>query len=194
MEKHINNNTTSTQPTHFLMGVELIKQAMHDTGFCSENWAYPTQHRYGFADDRYYAEVWHNGMDWNTVYWLIEKSELHNPRIYPMIYFEDSCDRTKYNDCDFRDLCGAIMHYRRDIAWIKSKDPKGYYSDMVWPFIRLTVPEDRLKSCPSMVRHRVEHGSQEAVEFYMNEDLIPKQEPVSNKLVGNGITAEYPLQ
>lgn len=187
MEKHIHNNIVSTHPTNFLMGVELIRQAMNDTGFCSENWAYPTQYRYGFADDIYYAEVWCNGMDWNNVYWLIEKSELHNPRIYPMIYFEDSYDRNKYNDYDFKNFCDAIMYYRRDIAWIKSKDPMGYYSEIVWPYICRTVPEHKLKNCSSMVRHRVEHGSQEAVEFYVNEDLIPKQEK-KIELVGDACT------
>lgn len=194
MKRHIYNNTDSREHTHMLAAIELIQEGRKEFNMCSENWAYPTPYKFGMPTDYYYAEVWIDGMDWDCVYWLIEAASLDNPRIYPMVYFEDSNDRDRYNDCDFRDLCRGIMHYRRDMTWIKSKDPKGYYSDSVWPFVSRVEPEDRMEKCPCMVRYKINHASQKPVEFYLNEDLIPSESPRGNRIEDGNvlITTEYP--
>jgi hypothetical protein len=47
-----------------------------------------------------------------------------------------------------------------------------------------------------MVKHRILHASQKHFEFYMNVNLIPPQEPVSNRHEADGIKIEcqYPLE
>jgi len=197
MSEYIDNNTTDKNGTHFLRGAELINKATDDFNFHTENWAYPTSYRYGNPKDRYYAEVWRNGMDWNANYWLIETAELVKPTVYPMIHFSNNDERYKYNDHDFEDLCDAIMHYRREITWIKSDDPKGYYSDSVWPFIDSIKPEEKLKGCECMVKHRIIHASQKRCEFHINVDLIHDLKRVNhNNTIDDGnikITTQYPI-
>ena len=197
MKNHIDNNTTDKNGTHFLRGVELINKATDDFNFHIENWAYPTCYSYGNPKDRYYAEVWHNGMDWNSNYWLIETAELIKPTVYPFIHFSNNDERYKYNDNDFEDLCNAIMHYRREITWIKSNDPEGYYSDTVWPFIDSIKPEEKLEFCECMIKHRIIHASQKRCEFYLNVNLIPNLKRVNHNNVIEDenvkITSQYPI-
>lgn len=67
----IDVNTTSKQSTHFLRAIELIKKARDDFRVPSENWPHPTEHRFGIPNDHYYAEVWIDGMDWQSSYGLL---------------------------------------------------------------------------------------------------------------------------
>ena len=168
----IDNNTVCKTSTHFLRGVELVKQGLKEYSLCSENWAYPTSYRYGFPRDNYYAEIWIDGMDWNLNYWLIESCNLENPKIYPLFHFDEAEERGEYNEHDFSDFCSAVMHYRREKYWIKSSDWKGYYSDAVWPYVNKVDEVERLKECPCMVKYFACHASQKPVYFYFNEDLI----------------------
>ena len=196
MTEYIDNNTTTKNPTHFLRGVELVKKANKDFHLYTENWAYPTRYRYGNPKDRYYAEVWHDGMDWNSNYWLIESDCLIRPTVYPLIHFASNDDARKIPHFALEEIMEAIMHYRRETLWIKSDDSKGYFSDCVWPYIRLVEPHENLERCPCMCKYRMLHASQPRVEFYMNKDLVPEQMPVSN-VIKNGnmeITSDYPVE
>jgi hypothetical protein len=194
----VNNNTTSKYPTNFLRGVELINEAHGKYNLLSENWTYPTKYTFGSPKDYYYAEIWQDGMDWTYNYWLIETVNLEKPQVYPAIYFSDNSQRDKYNEHDFEELLMAIMSYRRDITWFKESNlmTKFFYYNHAWPFIRQVEPLDFLKKCPCMIKHRALHGSQPKVEFYLNTNLIPQQQPVSNKVTAEGMTieSEYPIE
>lgn len=165
----INNNTTSKHPTHFLRGVELVDLGMKKYGVPSENWAYPTQYNFGMPSDHYYAEVWCNGMDWQSSYWIIEELDLEKPQIQPFIIFNDYEEQEKFNVYDFGMLVMAAFYYRRDYTFINHKD-LGYYNDMVWPFLRLLKDETLYEKCKLFA---FEHASQKQVAFWMNTTFVP---------------------
>lgn len=169
--ERIDVNTTSDNPTYFLRGVELVRQANDFYNMPSENWPYPTKHRFGMPQDLYYAEVWNDGMDWNSNYWLIEAVSYNDPKIYPLVFFEDSNDRDKYNDYDFSLLMRAIMFYRRDHLWIR-QDERGVYNDQVWSYIQ--PAQEKMERCPCMRKFTASHGSLGPVDFYMNEECVPE--------------------
>lgn len=167
----IDVNTTSANPTHFLRGVELVKRAGKEYNVPSENWPHPTEYRFGIPQDRYYSEIWVNGMDWQPSYWVIEEKELEKPRIYPFIIFEMNEDRSKFDDCYFKELIEASLWYRRDRFWVKQND-LGIATDFSWPHINTINME---LSHKVMQKVCFEHASQKRVEFWMNQNFIPKQ-------------------
>jgi len=167
----MNVNTTSMYPTHFLRAVELIERARGKYGVASENWPYPTKHRFGMPQDHYYAEVWADGMDWQTSYWVIEEKNLEKPQIQPLLIFDQHEDELKFNHYDFSTMINAAMYYRRDEMWIKKKD-YGFYTDSIWPYLRLV--DNEVKYVETL-RYEFEHASQKPVQFWMNTDFIPPQ-------------------
>lgn len=165
------NNTTSTHPTHFLKGTELITGARNAFNVPSENWTYPTKHRFGIPRDKYYAEVWVDGMDWQCSFWLIETFNYDNPVCQPFLIFEDSKNYDNFNDHDFEELIKAALYERRDQLWIQKDD--GFFNDTVWTYLKRVQPDNRMMSTPCMVLFQFEHASQKRVQFYMNEDMLP---------------------
>lgn len=163
-------NTVSIYPTHFLRGVELVKKAREKFGVVSENWPLPTKYKFGIPNDNYYAEVWGDGMDWQTTYWVIEEENLKNPQIQPFIIFDHHDEETIFNDWDFNTLINASLYYRRDHFWIKKND-LGHYTDSTWPYINLFENEVRYKETKL---YSFEHASQKRVTFWMNTDFIPE--------------------
>lgn len=163
------SNTTSMYPTHFLRGVELVKQAGEQYKVPSENWPYPTHYRYGIPVDNYYAEIWCNGMDWQPNYWVIEEANLEKPRIYPFIIFEDNEDRSRFNDYDFTMLVKGSLFYRQDLLYIKHND-LGVYTDLTWPYLHC-IGKDQQFGVTQYFEFR--HASQESVNFWMNIDFVP---------------------
>ena len=191
----IDVNTTSKNSTCFLRGVELVRLGNKEFHLCTENWPYPTKNRFGFSGDRYYAEIWRDGMDWTCNYWLIESANWDKPKIYPLMYIGAE-EHDKFNQYDLDEIFEATMHYRRDTLWIH-QGMNGRYYDSVWPYLRMIEPVENLRECPCMKKYKFLHASQPRVEFYLNVDLIPKQQPVSNKVtLDNGLTieAEYPIE
>lgn len=163
-------NTTSMYPTHFLRGVELVKRAREYYGIPSENWPAPTRHRFGIPNDNYYSEVWSDGMDWQTTYWIIEELDLEKPQIQPLIIFNHHEEQEKLNHYDFGQIINAACYYRRDKVWIK-RGKYGVYTDSIWPFISLFKNEVRYEQTKL---YAFEHASQERVVFWMNTDFIPE--------------------
>lgn len=170
---HIDVNTVSEKGTHFLAAVELIKAARSEFNIPSENWPSPTEYRYGFPQDNYYAEVWVDGMDWQPTYWIIESENLNNPVCLPFIIFDSNEGRARFNDYDFRQLIQAMMHFRRDSVWIK-QDAEAHYRDTVWSSTERMYPihEEHLKNwnCDRFV---MEHASQKPAPFFANLGFIP---------------------
>jgi len=166
----MNNNTTSRHRTHFLRGVELVDQGMKEFKVPSENWACPTQYRYGIPQDNYYGELWCNGMDWQPSFWIIEEMELKDPQIQPFIIFEDHNDRQKFNEYDFQMLINGAFYYRRDCIFVKHDD-LGIYTDFTWPYLHLLDHEILFKI---MKKFQFYHASQDLVEFWMNPEFVPK--------------------
>ena len=163
-------NTVSIYPTHFLRGVELVKKAREEFGVASENWTSPTEYKFGIPNDNYYAEIWSDGMDWQTSYWVIEEKNLEKPQIQPFIIFNNHEEEMLFNRYDFKTLIHAALHYRRDHFWIKKKD-LAHYTDSIWPFINLFKNEVKYKETKL---YAFQHASQERVVFWMNTDFIPE--------------------
>lgn len=178
----IDVNTISREPTHFLAAVELIKEARKSYQVPSENWPYPTPHRYGFPKDRYYAEIWVDGMDWQHTYWIIETVNFNNPRVFPLVVFDNHKQQELFNDHEFRQLLMAMMDYRRNEVWIKSNDGS-WYNDDVWCFVERLFPiqEERLEkwNCDRFV---LEHASQKPVTFFGNLSCIPNRCKIPNRV------------
>lgn len=166
----MDNNTTSIHPTHFLRGVELVDIATGQFLASSENWAYPSQYRYGVPVDDYYAEIWINGMDWQHNYWVIEEIEMEEPMIQPLIIFEDHTQEERFNHHDFHMLVRAALYYRRDCVFVH-QDNHGYYTDMTWPYLHLVDDEIRYECLKKFV---FKHQSQVSVEFWMNPEFVPE--------------------
>jgi len=162
----IDNNSTSERPTHFLAATQLIKEARNTYNICSENWTYPTDYRLGDPRDPWYAEVWSDGMDWNYVLWVIEKNNYSNPKVYPLIIFENDKEKSKFNPFDFKELILALLDYRRDTYWIHSNDFHRF-RDTVWPYLSTCKSEKLLWEC------EFKHASQPLVKFLINKDFLP---------------------
>jgi hypothetical protein len=171
-QKMVDVNTVSRYPTHFLRAVELLTIAREEFKIQSENWPYPIEDRFGIPNDRYYAEIWVDGMDWQPSYWVIEEKELDKPIVYPFIVFHSNNERSKFHNHDFSELIKAALWYRRDLYFIKQKD-YGYYTDMVWPFLTISA-RTKWSKFPHLMRVSFEHASQPKVEFFMNVQFIPK--------------------
>jgi len=160
------NNTCSKVSTHFLRGVELIKEFEEDNGVASENWAYPVV-SFGDPKDYYYAEIWSDGMDWNRNFFIIETIKLETPKVtYFMLI--NSSELDKMNKYDFDKMLDAIMWWRRSCLLFDKPDV-GYFSDEPWAFLR---KDENGKSVGGWVTVVYEHHSQEPVEFYIKGDSI----------------------
>ena len=198
----IDQNTTNRFPTHFLRGVELVQTARKFYGVPSENWTYPTRFSYGWEQGRYYAELWSDGMDWQSTFWLLEKNGYDKPKIAPFIIFY----KNYYSVCkcineDFREFFEAVCWYRQDALWIK-KDPIGFYSDMPWAFVNKVSDKTEdagEKSKTVFNRYHFEHNSQPKVQFWIIENLFipPKYRKIREKTNtktdgGMTITTQYP--
>lgn len=168
----IDANTTSSQPTHFLRAVELIIEARNIFRVPSENWPFPTEYQFGMPQDRYYAEMWVDGMDWQPSYWIIESDNYNSPICRPLIIFDDHDNRDKFNSYDWRNLLRAIMFYRRDELWVRHNDLGGA-TDEVWPYLKFFDPVEKLECTPGMFKVFFEHASQKAVEFHINVEYVP---------------------
>lgn len=167
-------NTVSSNPTHFLAALDLIKKAREDFKVPSENWPYPTDLKFGSPNDNYYAEVWSDGMDWQISYWIIEEYQLNPPCINPLIIFEHNLNREKFNEYDFKQLINAILYYRRDECWIDRGD-LSYYTDTVWPHFHIVPESEKPKNKQNCRYCYFEHASQQRVYFWMNETYIPSE-------------------
>jgi hypothetical protein len=121
-ETNIYSNSCNTNASHFPAALDLIRWARAHFKVASENWPYPTIHRLGDPRDGYYAEVWQDGMDWQNSYWIIESIKHDNPKIQPIIIFEDHRDEEKFNAYDFANLLRAIMQKRRWKLWFDSDE------------------------------------------------------------------------
>jgi hypothetical protein len=161
-------NTVNKYPTHFARGVELVIQARGKFNIPSENWPHPTEYKFGIPNDRYYAEIWVDGMDWQPSYWIIEEKNLEKPQIQPFIIFDSNENRHRFEDYDFSELIRASLWYRRDLFFIKQND-LSYFTDTVWPFL-YTVKEIYK---PGFSKVYFKHASQERVDFIMNTEFIP---------------------
>ena len=166
-------NTTSKYPTHFHAGVELIEKARQTFKVPSENWTYPTRINYGFIAGDYYAEIWSDGMDWQSSYWLIERSD-SGRLVFPLlVFFHDNKNENRFQLYELETFCKAIMQYRMN------KDDLKYYTDSIWPFTA-QVENSKSKTAGdsgySFQKYQFEHASQPKVEFLIIEELmIPKE-------------------
>ena len=171
-------NTTASSHTHFIAATELIREARDRFHVCSENWPYPMDYRFGDPRDRYYAEIWLDGMDWQNSYWLIETVRYGSPVCVPLIIFEDHKNRDAFSEYDFAHLVRAVMNYRRDVQWLK-QGPDSWHNDDVWPFLHrgneARCPGAVKEGVPGMAHFMFEHASQPAIEFWMNIHCVPEE-------------------
>jgi hypothetical protein len=159
-------NTTTSKPTHFPAALSLIQNAREKFHIASENWPNPTGITFGVPRDMYYAEVWVDGMDWQTSYWLIEDANYNKPVCVPLFVFDEHRDRLV--EYYFNNLCKAVMWMRRDALWIK-QDLKGTYRDEVWPYFKKVEGKE---DDGVLTRMSYSHASQPKVEFWVNRELL----------------------
>jgi len=164
----IDCNTTSKYSTHFLAPIELIKEARDKFNIPSENWPFPTVYKLGTPRDKYYAEIWEDGMDWQNSYWIIETDNYADPACIPLVMFDDHENLNKFHSHDLQQLFQAIMYYRRDTLWIKQND-LGIFSDSVWPYLKKEGSENK-----GLIKFTFEHASQPKTEFWLNPDFVPE--------------------
>jgi hypothetical protein len=175
MPKNIDVNTTSDYPTHFLRGVELIIEAREKFGIPSENWPHPIEQRFGIPGDKYYSEIWWDGMDWQNSYWVIETFKYSGPICLPFIVFEDHKNSDQFNSYDFDCLIKASLFERRDRLWIKENDD--IFNDTVWSFFKAVEPKQNMDKLPEMLmfQMQMQNASQSGVEFFMNINFVPER-------------------
>ncbi|KKM91567.1 hypothetical protein LCGC14_1227270 [marine sediment metagenome] len=164
-------NTCTGNPTYFPAALALIQKARKRYGVASENWPYPTRFNFGNSRDNYYAEVWTDGMDWQSSYWLIEQVNFEQPQIYPLIIFDSHENEVEFNSCDFEQLLRAVMFARRNALWLKSLPEfrNFFHNDTVWPFVFKGDPHPKIEL---MHRCYMKHNSQPFVEFWMNTTYL----------------------
>ena len=163
-------NTVSKNSTHFLRAVELIKKAREEFNVPSENWPHPSSCRFGIPNDKYYAEIWVDGMDWQASYWIIEEKRLEKPKIQPLIIFNNHEEHMRFKDVYFEEFVYGILFCRREKEWAAIND-YGSFTDSTWPFLSLFKDELRHNK---MKLYSFEHASQPKVVFWLNESLIPE--------------------
>ena len=174
MKTQIYGNSIVRNPTKFPAALQLIEVARSTFNVSSENWPEPTDFTFGNSRDRYYAEIWLDGMDWQPSYWFIEYANpTFKPEIYPFAIFESHGDREKINRWDWNELCSACSFYRRDKSWIKHGD-LGYYTDTIWPFVEINKNE-KWSHHDTMIRCSINHASMEMVNFWINKKFIPNE-------------------
>lgn len=171
---YIECNTTNKNPTYFLNPLGLIKEARYIYKIPSENWPHPTKYSFGNPVDRYYAEIWSDGMDWQHSYWILEGSSYEEPTAKPLIIFDSHEEEDKFNEYDFELLLRGMMWYRRDQTWLQKNDTN-IFNDFTWSFLHYYIPVQRLKRTKSLYRMWFEHASQPFVEFQANINYVPKE-------------------
>ena len=171
MKKKIEVNTTSIIPTCFLSGAQLITYSREKFHVPSENWPYPTAFKIGDPRDRYYAEIWGDGMDWQITYWIIESVIYSDPIAIPLIMFDDHSIREKFVECYFKEFINGILWFRRNQMWIKERN-LGVYDDSVWPFVDVYQLEQH-PQISELFFGEMSHASQPLVNFWINSDFVP---------------------
>jgi len=162
-------NTTSHEHTHFLAGVQLIRQANEKYKVPSENWPSPTRHRIGTSNDRYYAEIWTDGMDWQRNYWCLEAVNYSPPACSPFLRFADYSEENKFNNYDLNKMLEALLYFRRNEIWIRHNDWRCIYGDEVWGFLKYNLGSAK----NSWVDCSYAHNSQPLVKFQIMHDFLP---------------------
>ena len=165
---NVENNAVSDVRTAFLAGPSLIRKAMQETGIPSENWAYPVGVSVGSQLDPYFAEVWRNGMDWQSTYWALEKFGLSNPRA-TLLLIRDGDEA--FNRWDLENLLRALLVQRRATLFGGYGDPSIYH-DTAWCWLKRTETVD------GMVSAEYSHASQKPVAMRVNSLFLPVPEPV----------------
>lgn len=171
-------NTVDREGTHFLAAVHLIQQARHAFGVCSENWTVPTGHKIGSPSDKFYAEVWGDGMDWNAMFWVIYRDSVNltPPRVLPLIFFDQVEELGKFNIQDFRHLVEAMLIRMRNHFWLTSEDDD-QYEDLIWSFLRKFSEVDRPSGVPEDMQFCLfRHYSQVEVSFWAHKIFLNHEE------------------
>lgn len=198
--RHIRNNTTLRIPTHFPMAPEVITQADKELVVGSENWSYPIGETFGHPEDTYYSEIWHCGMDWNAVFWIVEKRDFDEPDARPLMIFDDLKERAKISEHDFSELCKYLLRATR--GW--PGDREGANCDF-WCHVKMTR---EVKTFPStledgrklsevggvgVIMREVSfgHASMEEAKFWVEQDALPAEvgnvdDPPPVHTVGDG--------
>jgi len=170
-KKYINNNALSSFPTRFLAGIQLIAEAREMYHVPSENWTYPF-FNYGQSDDKYYAELWSDGMDWNYNVWVIESVKYGDPVVTPFMNFERGEEYEKFNNYDLKLLYKEALRYRRSTEWLVFNDNKKDWDSEIMHHIH-KIDHPSQSPINMLFKYYIEHNSQKRVEFWMNQKFLP---------------------
>jgi hypothetical protein len=171
MSRHIHNTPTIRVPTHFPAATQVIQAASKELVVASENWSYPTGHTFGHPQDKYYAEIWRNGMDWNAVYWVVESRDHYEPDAFPLMIFDDHDERDKISEHDFDELSINLLKVRRD--W-----DEGFGCDF-WCHLEKTGKQKPLPEESDSAHRRIltevtfGHASMQEAKFWVDGASLP---------------------
>jgi len=160
------NNTIIDPPSRMPGATNIIKMAREEYDICSENWPSPIL-TFGYYEDKYYAEMWSDGMDWNKTVWLLEAIKFNNPKPILALWFESNKEAETLNDYDWKILLKGICYYRRNKLVLKNED-EGMYNDCLWPFLKITGEKQE-----HLLEFVFRHASQKPCRIFINPDCIP---------------------
>lgn len=158
------NNACSNVPTKFLTGAELIKIGTKVYNIENENWTYPIL-SFGDSESNYYGELWMNGMDYNYTYWIIEQTNYDTPEPLPLLHFDDTDQRSKFNSRDFNAMCKSFMYNRRyecskKIKGVTYENRYGFYRDDTWPCFRIMYKDGEQRHIFKTTRLAEKYGTE----------------------------------
>jgi hypothetical protein len=170
----MNNNSVSKHPTYFLKGVELIKEYEQENKVPTENWVYPMGLSFGHPNDssKYYAEIWGDGMDWTSNYWLLEARDCERPKA-SLIMIIDNFENKKvsFNRWILEELLNSVMYYRRELEFFKEYK-ESIYDGSTYSFLK---KYDNVKKYCELELYCFEHASQPKIKFWFNSELLPER-------------------
>lgn len=144
----MSNNTTTKNHTHFPRAVDLIEKGRQTFGLTSENWTEPTDVTLGNPEDEFYAEVWTDGMDWTTTYWLVYTYKFAEPKVVPLAVTEESLMTGDLTSYEIKKIVRSFAHYFMTSQLNEGKVPATYrrYCDDVTCYVSVRE-NDKVVPC-----------------------------------------------
>ena len=160
------NNTVIDIPSRMPAATNIILTAREEFGVSSENW--PTHVlSFGYHEDRYYAEMWTDGMDWNLSVWLLEAVSFDNPKPILAIHFNDDFERLKIQGEDWDILLKGLCYFRRD-SLLSNTGDQFVYNDRLWPYLKLQGGE-----FGDLKEFTYDHHSMKPATLFINPLCVP---------------------
>jgi hypothetical protein len=166
-------NTVMLAPTYLLNAVGVIEKGRKDFNIPSENWPYPAGLYLGTPTiDKYYTEVWIDGMDWQNTYWLVESERYEDPIAIPLVIFENHKEESKIDTEDLSELFRGLMWVRRS-KLLDEKLDLGIYCDYLSCICKIKPEVIYCSNSTNKLKmHHFKLGKQSSMRFFLNQDVF----------------------